>query len=250
MIDRSTGRLNTKIEGRLQWNLDGSTNSAKARKPRLNSKPQSNLIEYRRTPSPAMKKQLLNFEATTYRQVFGGIDNTNNLQLLTDRNASVERNFGKQQEPVAPLKATPLNIEKEAEARNLSRYLKPNDQNRPNNSLYSNVTARNNYDLQSGNSPRRTDFNNNSQNFVSNSYSNKNEAPRPYDYAKWFGNGGGGAPTSDARRRKLMDMLENRHLYNPELSERRAQSDLLYTKTTTSSSHKNNYENSLQGKNY
>ena len=172
----------------------------------------------------------MSFEATTYRQVFGGIDNTNNLQLLSSRtpNRSLKDvNAG-----------NPSDLVRQADSRNLSRYLKSNEQNRPNANLQSNVTMRTHYD--SGTPKSYPDFSSNS--FQNNSNNQMHEGPRPYDYRHWFGNinGGGGAPTNDARRRKLMDMLENRHIYDSHDQQRR--SDFLGQKTDQKSNHHNKYE--------
>jgi hypothetical protein len=58
----------------------------------------------------------------------------------------------------------------------------------------------------------------------------------------------GGAPTNDARRRKLMDMLENRHIYDAYEQQRRANSDVIYSKSDVRSSHKNNFQLEQQQK--
>ena len=226
MMDRNNGRIDTKIKGRLQWNLDGTTESARARNRRaLGTKVQPNLIEYRKTPSPVMKKPL-NFEATTYRQGFGGIDNNNNVHQIASRTPRNDAN--------------PLNLVKEADSRNLNRYLKSNEANRPNQDLQANVTTRSQYQ----------DFNSNSYNSSSIAPQMPPQGPKSYDYRHWFGNinGGGGAPTNDARRRKLMDMLENRHIYDAYDQQRRVNSDVIFSKSDTRSSHRNNFQYEQQQK--
>ena len=164
MMNRQNGRIDTKIKGRLQWNLDGTTDSAKTRnRQALATKIQPNLIEYRKTPSPVMKKTL-NFEATTYRQGFGGIDNNNNIQQIASRTPRNDSN--------------PLGLVREADSRNLNRYLKSNETSRANPDFQNNVTTRSQY-----------------QDFNSNSYQNapsQAQVPRSYDYRHWFGNINGG----------------------------------------------------------
>jgi hypothetical protein len=164
MVNRQNGRIDTKIKGRLQWNLDGTTDSAKTRnRQAIATKVQPNLIEYRKTPSPIMKRPL-NFEATTYRQGFGGIDNNNNVHQIASRTPRNDAN--------------PLGLVREADSRGLNRYLKSNENSRAIPDFQTNVTTRSQY-----------------QDFNPNSYQNSPvhaQIPRNYDYRHWFGNINGG----------------------------------------------------------
>lgn len=59
LINKETGKIQTKIEGRMQWNIDGMTHSAKFRKSQPKRKIEQNLVDhhfdnrqYLKTPIP------------------------------------------------------------------------------------------------------------------------------------------------------------------------------------------------------
>lgn len=132
LFDRNTGKLKTKLEGTMQWNLDGQTPSARLKRMHGTYREQPSLVNYRKTPNSTIKLPLPH-EATTHRQVFGGIDNANiavppsrspnQLPPLQQQNQSIDYYNNNVNEN---FKHNQTNIEREAELRNLNKYKKSN----------------------------------------------------------------------------------------------------------------------------
>lgn len=210
----------------MQWHINGITLTAKARKLALQQRsPQYNLIEYRKTTRPLLNKPVL------YRR----------NELNNDSNTQFNATTPTPDQPQVPIEREKSNFEDKS-LNNWSRYnqktnkpvqpvVKANgysqinirfDENSVGRSLKNiNVFER----VKSGvfENKYRIDNNNTEKNFdsdVTSSFKTKREqTAKSPGYSDWFSrnDAGGGAPTYHggyhARRKNLIDTLENRHIF-------------------------------------
>lgn len=240
----NSGQLRTKKEGTLWWNLNGETEDNRNKR-LANSNKSRNTLLYKKDPTLLGSPR--SGQDTTYNYNYRDPQNipTNNF-LSNSVSSSSQQNFSENynnqsnasmnyQQPPMMQQEMQTHLEREANMRNLNR---------------SNTLG---YTKNSGSSSEL--------NRVSNKLYNDNQPTVDYpNHSYWFGRAGtqnkiinGSAPIvvyGDARRKNLLDALENR---SPRANgqypyqQQQQQSNTNYTFVNSpESNHRNNYENQLK----